>query len=1760
MFKNYSLHHSKTQLKRWWRTPSKESPSLWMRGKNWAPVFLLTGLLMFFSQWAIAQATISTTGTFANNNGSGTVTFNFRNGTSDPIQITDISGVTGTSGSVAVEVWTKVTPLNGAPGVISTANGWTQAATGTITGIANSSTTVLQPFFTGISIVVPANTTIAMAVYAAGQRYYTMPASPAVDTFTTAGVSIITGANIGYGGGAPNGAAPTNTPRGWIGSITFNPLTPCSGAPSAGTVPATMAVCPATPLVITAAGATLGTGMTNKWQSSAPGANTWTDIAGATSPTYSVPGGISIAADYRYITTCNSSNLSDTSSVVAVTVNPPSQCYCAVTSTSSTYGIANFTTTNGFTNINNSTGPNGYTDYTATHIVSQSAGLSFNFSLTSISSTIGVGIWVDWNGNGSFNDPGEQVYNSGSYVSAANGTITIPAGTPIGNYRMRVVGNYLSTNPTPCGDLGSASYGEAEDYTVSVMAPPSCMPPSALNVVSVASNSAVLGWTNNNTSSSNFEINWATQGTSLASGTSVFTSSNPYTLNGLTPVTNYRYYVRQICAAGDTSLWAGPFAFTTTCASFPAPFLEQFNTGALPNCWESTTDDATQNANGKWRFGSGIGYGADIAAHGKAVGTYAWVDASAPYSGIHAVTLTSPIIDVSSLTLPYLEFEWFKNHATAVGGSLPAYDNNLLKVQVNDGSGWNTVYSDDSNSPQIRDVAVALTGLTGTQIRVRFVVDKDQFGNGYFYDDMLIDNVSITEAPTACAGTPDAGIASVPDSICSGVDFDLTSNVVYNFGYEYQWQRSPAGANTWTNITGATTVPYTMQSGVNAPTDFRLIVVCNTSNMSDTSNIASVAGMYPPNQCYCVVTSTNTTYGISNFTTTNAITNINNTTGPGSYTDYSATHIVSQAAGLTFDFSVTSVSGTMGIGIWIDWNNNGSFDDPGEKVFSSGTSYVSSATGTITIPMTVPVGNYRMRVVGNYLSTSPIPCNDLGSQGYGEAEDYTVSVTTAPTCMPPSALNTQSVAANSASLAWTTNNTSSSNFEINWATQSTPLSGGTSVFTSSNPYNLTGLTPTTAYRFYVRQICTAGDTSVWAGPFNFTTACASFPAPFLEQFNTGALPNCWESTTDDPSQSVNGKWQFGSGIGYGAAIAAHGKAAGTYAWVDASAPYTGIHAVTLTSPLIDVSTLTLPYLEFDWFKNHATSVGGSMPAYDNNLLKVQVNDGSGWNTVFSDDSNSPQIREIAVALTGLTGTEIRLRFIVDKDQFGNGYFYDDMLIDNVSISEAPSPCAGTPDPGIAAVPDSICGGVEFDLTSNVVYNFGYEYQWQSSPAGANTWTNIAGATTVPYTMQNGVNAATDFRLIVVCNNSNLSDTSNVASVAGLYPSSQCYCIPSGTTASYFINNFTTTGGVQNISNLASGFSPNGYGDFTATDTVSQMHGETVNFNGDYSGGTFGTKIWVDWNRNGTFEPSEQVFASTSYVTSQAGSFDVPMNALPGATRMRVGISYTPSTGPADPCESGSREWEDYTFVVIPMCDTPVLSLGADTFLCTGSSITLDVGAANAGFDIEWNDGSTNQTLVVNAAGSYYVSVADGLCTATDTIVITEIAGPTADEIDITTSGGCNFSFELLNESGATEYSWDFGDGSPLNNSATPSHSYTANGIYTVSVTISNICGSETFTKQVECDDGTGIGNINIDNNVMKLYPNPTADFITIENNSKLNMETITIMNILGQVVYKDAAQSAHKHYMNVSKFASGVYTVRIQTNEGVVIRKFEVLK
>ena len=77
-------------------------------------------------------------------------------------------------------------------------------------------------------------------------------------------------------------------------------------------------------------------------------------------------------------------------------------------------------------------------------------------------------VWIDWNQNADFNDPGEE-YDLGDIQNVADGalptlTITIPESMNFGNTRMRVSAQY-NANPTSCLDNFD---GEVEDYTVNI--------------------------------------------------------------------------------------------------------------------------------------------------------------------------------------------------------------------------------------------------------------------------------------------------------------------------------------------------------------------------------------------------------------------------------------------------------------------------------------------------------------------------------------------------------------------------------------------------------------------------------------------------------------------------------------------------------------------------------------------------------------------------------------------------------------------------------------------------------------------------------------------------------------------------------------------------------------------------------------------------------------------------------------------------------------------------------------------------------------------------------------------------------------------------------------------------------------------------------------------------------------------------------------------------------------------------------------------
>lgn len=225
-------------------------------------------------------------------------------------------------------------------------------------------------------------------------------------------------------------------------------------------------------------------------------------------------------------------------------------------------------------------------------------------------------------------------------------------------------------------------------------------------------------------------------------------------------------------------------------------------------------------------------------------------------------------------------------------------------------------------------------------------------------------------------------------------------------------------------------------------------------------------------------------------------------------------------AGLNYDFFVTHAFSNQNVRVWIDFNNDGTFDDADPELVASGSSTNVNGDNvtqsTISIPATITPGTYRMRI-GDRYSSQPIPCNLLG---YGEAHDYTVIIGAAPSCLAPSGVTTAAITPNSAQLSWTASTTTPGNgYEYYYSTSNTSPTATTvaSGASSTLSANLSSLTTATVYYVWVRSVCSATDKSAWSQQATFTTACGIMNVPYVQNFESvtvPVLPLCTEVVND----------------------------------------------------------------------------------------------------------------------------------------------------------------------------------------------------------------------------------------------------------------------------------------------------------------------------------------------------------------------------------------------------------------------------------------------------------------------------------------------------------------------------------------------------------------------------------------------------------------------------------------------------------------------
>ncbi|WP_081415531.1 GEVED domain-containing protein [Aquimarina latercula] len=139
---------------------------------------------------------------------------------------------------------------------------------------------------------------------------------------------------------------------------------------------------------------------------------------------------------------------------------------------------------------------------------------------------------------------------------------------------------------------------------------------------------------------------------------------------------------------------------------------------------------------------------------------------------------------------------------------------------------------------------------------------------------------------------------------------------------------------------------------------------------------------------YCDSASTNVN---DEFISNVQLNTINNTSGAQFYSDFSGIS-TDLNEGQTYTVSVTPTwTGTVyaeGYSVWIDYNNNGDFDDTGELVWSKSPSTDSSNSGAFTVPSGTSETSVRMRVSMKY-NAIPTSCETFT---YGEVEDYTINL------------------------------------------------------------------------------------------------------------------------------------------------------------------------------------------------------------------------------------------------------------------------------------------------------------------------------------------------------------------------------------------------------------------------------------------------------------------------------------------------------------------------------------------------------------------------------------------------------------------------------------------------------------------------------------------------------------------------------------------------------------------------------------------------
>ncbi|MCB0760980.1 MAG: PKD domain-containing protein [Flavobacteriales bacterium] len=159
------------------------------------------------------------------------------------------------------------------------------------------------------------------------------------------------------------------------------------------------------------------------------------------------------------------------------------------------------------------------------------------------------------------------------------------------------------------------------------------------------------------------------------------------------------------------------------------------------------------------------------------------------------------------------------------------------------------------------------------------------------------------------------------------------------------------------------------------------------------------------------------------------------------------------------------------------------------------------------------------------------------------------------------------------------------------------------------------------------------------------------------------------------------------------------------------------------------------------------------------------------------------------------------------------------------------------------------------------------------------------------------------------------------------------------------------------------------------------------------------------------------------------------------------------------------------------------------------SITIEAMGGSGNLDYLWNTGQTTASIGSLEGGPYSVVIMDeNGCTHGETYEVevapTVVASFVADNQVIDLINGEATVVFSNNTTNATEFAWDFGDGTALSTDENPSHTYTQPGAYVVELVANNDSCDDTYQVVIQVQEVVnGVEETEFTSGVHLLYQN-----------------------------------------------------------------------